>query len=291
MDLIKICNWAQIRLLHTEACGIDRDKKLIYCKDGRPPIRYDILSIDIGITPKGYSFMEGDECSRLNITPVKPIDGFARKWDVICSRVRQFAHEPTNKVFRLAIVGGGAGGCELAMSMHHRLNSILEDELKRLSGDGKTEFSEGRRVQIVLSNKSSSLLPTHNPSVRTIVQRLMTEKGIEIHFDSEAVGAEQLTVCSGDSTEGGSHYLVTRSATGEVQHISYHEVVWCTQGAAAGWLEETGLELSEGSFPGFICVKNSLESVNTPGVFACGDCAHLVENPRPKAGVFAVRAG
>lgn len=38
-------------------------------------------------------------------------------------------------------------------------------------------------------------------------------------------------------------------------------------------------------------LKPNLESSNTPGVFACGDVAHLVDNPRPKAGVFAVRAG
>ena len=34
-----------------------------------------------------------------------------------------------------------------------------------------------------------------------------------------------------------------------------------------------------------------MESVNKSGIFACGDCCHIVDNPRPKAGVFAVRAG
>jgi hypothetical protein len=36
-------------------------------------------------------------------------------------------------------------------------------------------------------------------------------------------------------------------------------------------------------------VHSTLESVNTPSLFAVGDVACLVENPRPKAGVFAVR--
>ncbi len=35
----------------------------------------------------------------------------------------------------------------------------------------------------------------------------------------------------------------------------------------------------------------TLESVNQKGVFAVGDCCHNVIHPRPKAGVFAVRAG
>lgn len=38
-------------------------------------------------------------------------------------------------------------------------------------------------------------------------------------------------------------------------------------------------------------VQTNLQSRNSPDVFACGDVAHLVDNPRPKAGVFAVRAG
>lgn len=36
-------------------------------------------------------------------------------------------------------------------------------------------------------------------------------------------------------------------------------------------------------------VSDTLESTNTPGVFAVGDCASMVNHPRPKAGVFAVR--
>ncbi len=50
------------------------------------------------------------------------------------------------------------------------------------------------------------------------------------------------------------------------------------------WIAETGLRLHEG----YIQVDGHLQSSN-PAVFAAGDCAHLTENPRPKAGVFAVR--
>ena len=63
-----------------------------------------------------------------------------------------------------------------------------------------------------------------------------------------------------------------------------------TVGAAGarpfGWLTETGLDLENG----YIAVGETLQSRNDPRIFATGDCAHLTHAPRPKAGVFAVRA-
>ncbi len=50
------------------------------------------------------------------------------------------------------------------------------------------------------------------------------------------------------------------------------------------WLSETGLALQDG----FVAVDASLRSSDGT-VFAAGDCAHMTEAPRPKAGVFAVR--
>lgn len=51
------------------------------------------------------------------------------------------------------------------------------------------------------------------------------------------------------------------------------------------WLAQTGLALHKG----FIRVDGQLRT-SDPSVFACGDCCHQDPSPRPKAGVFAVRA-
>lgn len=63
-----------------------------------------------------------------------------------------------------------------------------------------------------------------------------------------------------------------------------------TVGAAGArpfhWLEATGLDLKDG----FVTVGTTLQSTKDPAIFAVGDCAHLEHAPRPKAGVFAVRA-
>ena len=63
-----------------------------------------------------------------------------------------------------------------------------------------------------------------------------------------------------------------------------------TVGAAGArpfdWLAETGLQLENG----YVAVDETLRSLNDPAIFAVGDCAHTTQTPRPKAGVFAVRA-
>lgn len=41
----------------------------------------------------------------------------------------------------------------------------------------------------------------------------------------------------------------------------------------------------------FLTYQQTLECVNAPGVFAVGDVCNIIGYPRPKAGVFAVRAG
>ncbi|TNE62938.1 MAG: selenide, water dikinase SelD [Rhodobacteraceae bacterium] len=61
-----------------------------------------------------------------------------------------------------------------------------------------------------------------------------------------------------------------------------------TLGAAGArpydWLADTGLDLHDG----FVTVGPTLQS-SDPRIFAAGDCAHLGFDPRPKAGVYAVR--
>eukprot|EP00957_Ditylum_brightwellii_P111302 8488084-Ditylum_brightwellii.AAC.1 len=71
--------------------------------------------------------------------------------------------------------------------------------------------------------------------------------------------------------------------------ILFHECLWCTSAAAPSWLStNTPFDTTN---DGFVKVSDTYESVNFKNVFAAGDCCHIVQHPRPKAGVFAVRAG
>jgi selenide,water dikinase len=70
--------------------------------------------------------------------------------------------------------------------------------------------------------------------------------------------------------------------------IAADAVLITTDAAAPEWFRETGLALDP---HGFLAVGPTLQVTNDPDVLAAGDCAALLETPREKAGVFAVRAG
>lgn len=64
--------------------------------------------------------------------------------------------------------------------------------------------------------------------------------------------------------------------------------VWCTQASAAPWFADSGLPVDS---EGFIAVNEYLQLDGGPGnVFAAGDASGSKKFPRPKAGVYAVRA-
>ena len=103
IDLLKLCSFAQVVMINTEVVGLDVEKQEVYCSDGRPPITYDILSINVGITPKPLPspllfrseevlpFQDTASSKLARITPVKPIDGFCVRWDNILKRLKYIA--------------------------------------------------------------------------------------------------------------------------------------------------------------------------------------------------------
>ena len=65
-------------------------------------------------------------------------------------------------------------------------------------------------------------------------------------------------------------------------------VLLATGAAPLPWLKSSGLERDE---RGFVLVRETLQSVSHPEVFASGDCASLQGALLPKYGVYAVRQG
>src|SRR5436309_4313347 len=110
IDLGRLARFAGARLIRDEAIGLDRKGNSVLCR-AHPPIRWDLVSIDIGSAPRTDDVPGAAE----HTIAVKPIARFAARWEALLARA------PNLPKLRLAVVGGGAGGVELALSAHHRL--------------------------------------------------------------------------------------------------------------------------------------------------------------------------
>ena len=114
IDLHRLCSFANVRLIHASANRIVSNNKLgglVYCDDGRPPLRYDALSIDIGSHPTSVDNENENENENENgITPVKPISGFAKRYNDFVKRLEISAKCYTKQnPFVLLVAGAGAG--------------------------------------------------------------------------------------------------------------------------------------------------------------------------------------
>jgi len=250
IDLSRLAQFAGARFLRDEAVGVDRLASTVLCRN-RPPVRYDQLSINIGSTPQMSAVTGAEE----HAVTVKPINRFDRRWDLLLDRVRN--HAGTT---RIAVVGGGAGGVELTLSMQYRLRNEL-----RAAGRDPEELS------FHLLTSGADILQTHGTRVRHAFERVLAARGVVVHRCAEVneVSAARL-----------------RTAAGET--VDADEIVWVTHAGGAPWLRESGLALDA---HGFIQVLDTLQTVTDPKVFAAGDIASMVNFPIEKAGVFAVRQG
>lgn len=249
IDLTRLCTSTGARLVHADAIGLDRAAKRITLA-GLPPLPYDIISIDVGITP----VLAGIDGAEDHAVAVKPIGLLLQKLDALIVQCRRPAGPR-----RIAVIGGGAGGVELLLSLRTRL-------MRELRAAGLDAGS----LSFALAT-DGEILATHNARVRGAFRRVFAARKIALHEHAKAhaVTAQGVTLADGR--------LVAADA-----------VLVTTGAAAPRWFAGTGLALDAG---GFIAVGPTLQTTNDPDVFAAGDCAALVETPREKAGVYAVRAG
>src|SRR5271166_4506276 len=246
IDLGRLARFAGARLIRDEAVGLDRANCALLC-DAHPPIRYDVLSIDIGSTPRSDDVPGAAE----HAIAVKPIDRFAARWEALLERARGMPREMPR--LRLAVVGGGAGGVELALSAQHRLAGL-----------------KGDAVEVTLVTRDL-LLPSHNGRVRRLFERILADHRVAVFAGSAVIRVAPRVLLCADGTR-----------------VEFDEALWVTQAGAAPWLADTGLPLTP---EGFIAVDDKLRSPGDPRIFAAGDVATMLAHPRDKAGVYAVRQG
>ncbi len=243
IDVLRLARQAGCRLIHASATGLDRTSKHVLFAD-RPPLAYDLLSINVGITPDLSQIKGASD----HAVPVKPIAGILGRLERAEAAVRSLPRPAS-----LAIIGGGAAGIELALALDQRNRKLsrFPSQITLIAGGG--------------------LAPSLNPGVQRRVRRALSAAGITVIESDRGVAIEPDAVILASG----------RLIVNDVAFVSTHARL-------PGWLSETDLEKAAN---GGIAVRSTLQSADDQAVFAAGDCATMLNDPRPRAGVFAVRQG
>ena len=176
----------------------------------------------------------------------------AKPLDVYAKAWRDFLADVTagRKDPRVAVIGGGVAGVELSLAMSHAL---------------RTAGHLGR-VTIVEAGADISGV---SAATRALLHREMIAQGVDLKSN--------LTVR--EITKGACHL-----SDGSV--LAADMIVGAAGAIPHYWVSRIAVPQTNG----YINVEETLLVQGFSDLFAVGDCAHMMAHPRPKAGVFAVRA-
>lgn len=187
IDLAPLAARAGARLIVEEPIGIDPDRREVSIA-GRPPLPYDVLSIDVGGEPAIPDNSDG--------LPVKPSSRFLERLVALGTQLPPGA--------RIAVIGGGAAGTELALALR---------------------FGLGERARVTLVSETTEPVAQAPPRIRQMVRRALVDAGVEL--------------VSGVSVTG---LAAGRLSLSDGSTIEVAEALWATGLAGPGVLARSGLD-------------------------------------------------
>lgn len=222
---------------------IDTAARRVELADGSR-VPWDVASLDIGSEAR-LAGVPGAE----RALATRPLAGLLRSVRELLARLRR-AGPPA----RIAVVGGGAAGVELAFA--------LEARLRR----------EGLRPAVTLLEAGEALLPGHPRGLARRAAHHARRRGIELRLGAPvaAVDADGLRLARGAP-------------------LACDAVIWAAGAAAPALPADSRLPLDAA---GFVRVRPTLQVEGHDDLFAVGDVASLGTRAAAlRSGVYAVRAG
>ncbi len=152
----------------------------------------------------------------------------------------------------VAVIGGGLAGAELSLAMAHAL---------------RRDLGAAARVTVI---ESGPRITGKTGGASRPLEAAMARLGVSIALNARIT---RLTAEGVELADG--------------RRIPARFCVGAAGGFAHPWLAAAPLPLTDA---GFVKVDPYLRVQSREDLFAVGDCAHMAHAPRPKAGVYAVRA-
>jgi selenide, water dikinase len=246
INLVRLCDSTGARLIPGDVTGLDLARRQLMLEDS-PPLRFDVLAIGIGSVPSREGLEElGDV-----VLAVKPMPTFL---DRLRERLLSLGPRVAGRALRAAVVGGGAGGVEIAF--------CLPPFVSRTLGDVALELS---------LIHAGAHLAVGSLATNDLVRRRLDSRGVRLLLGRRVTRVEQDLVT-----------LVTG------KHVEADVIIWATSATAPPILGRLGLPTDE---RGFLLTRPTLQTLADAPIFAVGDSGTIQEFPTPKAGVYAVRQG
>ena len=196
VDLPRLCQWAGVRFIRARAVALDTTLSQLTLDDGST-LDYDWLSLDIGSTPA----LDEVPGARQYAVPVKPVAGLRQRWQDTLD------HWPVQeRPVRISVVGGGAGGTEMALAIAMAL----------------TRRGLSKHITLLCG---SQLLHGYPAKLRQAMQRRLSTAGVELRENSRVTRVDDGVL----------------QANGEQP---FDLLFWCTGAVGADWLENSGLALT-----------------------------------------------
>ena len=175
IDLTRLASFAGADIITAPVTAIDGYKKIIQIKD-RPPLRYDICSINAGALPSIEDIKGADRYA----IAVKPIAHMLAKMP---------ASIPDKSIIN--IIGAGVAGIEIAFALHKKF--------------------ESQNIDIHIFSRSKTLLAKMPPKAGNVIDKLAKKRGIKIHYGVEIseISKTSLTSRDGKSYPTGLNLIVT----------------------------------------------------------------------------------
>jgi len=249
IDLVRLCAATGARLVTGEVTEIDTTARRVIMAD-RPAVPYDALSIGVGSRPVPLPGSSTPPPGAPPVVPIKPMQTFLTR---LQQQLEELPADCRQKL-RVVIAGAGAGGVEIAFCLRPFVESVLPTA----------------QLEVAIVGAGDDVLGSFAISrTRQLVRNEFEKRNIQ------CVMGQRITALSDKA--------VVLQGGGEA---AADLVILATGARSPAVLKCASLPRDD---RGFLLVRPTLQSTGDDHVFVVGDSGTLVENPPPKAGVYAVR--
>lgn len=266
VDYLNLASKFNFEFIWGEMCNLNKDTKTVTVKPKfnnsgeeilpEREVKYDNLIIAIGSTSNDF----GTPGVRENSFSLDDLISANNFHETMLEKVLQKEHQTSGEGehFCVSIIGGGATGCELAMSLHQTTRQLSQFGLENL---------KNKPIKITLINAADQVLPGMSQKISDGATAILKDAEVKVLNSSKVIALEK------------NKAIIDHK--GEKIELFADMQVWAAGVKSPDFLSKLGLETNRGNQ--FI-VNGQLQTSDS-SIFAIGDCACVKWINAPKDGM------